>query len=120
MIDKTVLELVDRLVATNTRAAKAEIEAEKWKDQTALNMTKLSDADAVNATLRQEIQSLNKKLEEQKNSTSFWYNEAQKFEKELKEYKGKKASEEANQIAKAVANRVITAEMHNNMQFEGI
>lgn len=87
MIDKTVLELVDRLVATTKRATMAETEAEKWKNQNAVNIAKLSEADAKIATLTGSIQELEAKVKSQESSKLFWYNEAQKFEKQLKELK---------------------------------
>lgn len=119
MIDKTMLELVDRLVATTNRATKAEYEAEFYKNQLEDEHKAFTEATDLIKKLEAENQSLNDKLEEQKNSTSYWYNEARKFEKELKEYKGKTTSEEAKHLAEVMANRTITADVHEKMGFAG-
>ena len=86
MIDKTVLELVDRLVATSNRATKAESDLADLEEQYQQLEDALDVAKTRNLKLNAEIESLSKKLEEQKDSTSYWYKEAKKFEEELKKH----------------------------------
>lgn len=84
MIDKTVLELVDRLVSTTARLTKAESEATEWKGKAALNLAKLDAAEGENARLTEEVASLKATIKEKESVISFWYEKATKFEEKLK------------------------------------
>lgn len=96
MIDKTVLELVDRLVATNTRATQAEIEAEKWKDQNASTVVQLGEANSQILVLQAEVKALQEKLKESGKSMEYWADKAWQFEKELKKLKEPKDDTNGN------------------------
>ena len=86
MIDKTILELTDRVAAYAIRATKAEHEAEFLKNQLEAEAKLTKEATDLVKKLNEENESLCKKLEEQKESTSYWYKEANKFEEELKKH----------------------------------
>lgn len=76
-----ILELVDRLVATNNRAAIAEASVAALTDQ--LNKS----TEAVQEATK-KLDELNKEISSKDHTITFLYNENQKLEKELKELKG--------------------------------
>ena len=91
MIDKTVLELVDRLVATANKATKAE---SKVDDLTAKLVAAKEDIDKATTQinwLNERITDMEKQLMEKNDSVAFWYNEARKAEAKLE--KGKHEEE---------------------------
>ena len=85
MIDKTVLELVDRLVATNNRTAIAE---EKARQLDALNVQvrlELSEANKKIAELKAEIQSLKNDIEIKDDTICRQYAAKEKLKERIKE-----------------------------------
>ena len=86
MIDKTILELTDRVAAYAVRATKAESDLANLAEQYQQLKDALDEAKTRILKLNAENESLCKKLEEQKDSTSYWYKEAKKFEEELKKH----------------------------------
>ena len=78
--DGTILELVDRLVATSNRAVLAE------KDFERVN----AEANNVTAQLiaaRTEISELKKQLEDKQGTVSYWYQKANVLEKQVEALK---------------------------------
>ena len=91
MIDKTVLELVDRLVATSNRAAIAESENERLKTEIERTDKLLDDARRAIKETTDSLITLKEELEEEKKhnseTISYWYVRANKLEKELEALK---------------------------------
>lgn len=84
MIDKTVLELVDRLVSTTARLAKTEQKAAELNVANIdLHQSLAADENKIK-DLEEEVESLNATIKEKESVISFWYERATKFEKELK------------------------------------
>jgi len=87
MIDKTVLELVDRLVAENARRVKAEAMNEmlntKVKDLIAIRDVLESDRDELKGMLKEAEEQIKSRTD----AMNYWADKANKFEKELKEAK---------------------------------
>ena len=85
MIDKTVLELVDRLVATTNRTAIAE---EKARQLDAINIQvrlELSEANKKIAELKAEIQSLKNDIEIKDDTICRQYAAKEKLKERIKE-----------------------------------
>ena len=91
MIDKTVLELVDRLVATSNRAALAESALETTKATLEENLKTLNNAQNTILGLQQTLVEMKEQMEKEKESTNrtinYWANKATKLEDELKALK---------------------------------
>lgn len=91
MIDKTVLELVDRLVATSNRACLAESALETAKATLEENLKALDNAQNTILELRNTLVEMKVQMEQEKESTTrsinYWADKATKLEKELKEAK---------------------------------
>lgn len=115
-MDKTMLELVDRLVATANKAIMAEMEVEKWKERNAVTTANLDKANEQITSLKKEIEDRETQLDEMNHSKSYWYHEWLKLDKEIKDLKSKQATEVAKHTAEAIENRTITAEIHENMR----
>lgn len=84
MIDKTVLELVDRLVSTTERLTKAEHKAAELNGANINLHLSLGVAEGKIKDLTEEVASLKATIKEKESVISFWYERATKFEKELK------------------------------------
>lgn len=85
MIDKTMLELVDRLVATTNRATKAEYEANLWRsncDATEINLNLAKDEID---KLKAEIQSLKNDIEIKDDTICRQYAAKEKLKERIKE-----------------------------------
>ena len=87
MKDKTMLELIDRLVATNNRLTMAEAEVEKWKADYAVVDLKLDAAQKTITSLNYDAEKLKGTITEKEDSVSYWYRKANQLEKELNELK---------------------------------
>ncbi len=87
MIDKTILELTDRVAAYAVRAAKAEYEVEKWKAEYEVMALKLDAAQKTITSLNYDAEKLKENIKEKEDSVSYWYRMANQLEKELKEVK---------------------------------
>lgn len=87
MKDKTMLELIDRLVATNNRLTMAEAEVEKWKAENELKAATLEAAQNMITSLNYDAEKLNGTIKEKEDSVSYWYRKANQLEKELNELK---------------------------------
>lgn len=86
-MENTILELVDRLVATNTRMAIAERELEAAKTAMAKMVKEQDEANEALGKQQTEIIALHEKIDELYKSINWWANRANKFEAELKELK---------------------------------
>lgn len=87
MKDKTMLELIDRLVATNNRLTMAEAEVEKWKANYDVVALKLDAAQKTITSLNYDAEKLKGTITEKEDSVSYWYRKANQLEKELNELK---------------------------------
>lgn len=100
MIDKTVLELVDRLVATSNRAALAEYLLDVAKETIESNTKEMEKATDALKQAKDEIISLTGEMEKEKESTNrtinYWADKAHKLEKELKALKEKQDDTEGS------------------------
>ena len=94
MIDKTVLELVDRLVATANRATKAEAKIDDITAKLVAARDELDNARTQIADLNVQIKNLKEEVESKQESARFWCNEARKAEAELKKGKHEEATDD--------------------------
>ena len=86
MIDKTILELTDRVTAYATRATKAEYEAEFYKNQLEDEHKAFTEATDLIKKLEAEIAELNATIESKEKTISYYYKENRRLEEELKKY----------------------------------
>ena len=100
MIDKTVLELVDRLVAMSNRAALAEYLLDVAKETIESNTKEMEKATDAIKQARDEIISLTEEMKKEKEShtrsINYWADKANKFEAELKAFKEKQNDTEGS------------------------
>lgn len=100
MIDKTVLELVDRLVATSNRAAVAEQELERATETIENNAKEIEKAQNIIFSLKADLTTLKEQIEKEKESTNrtinYWADKATKLEKEMKALKEAKGDTEGS------------------------
>ena len=100
MIDKTVLELVDRLVATSNRAAVAERENEQLKADIEAAQKQIDDATLKLTNLNSMLVTIKEEMQKEKESTTrsinYWADKATKLEKELKALKEAKGDTEGS------------------------
>lgn len=91
MIDKTVLELVDRLVATSNRAVLAEYMLDIAKETIESNTEEMNKATETLKKAKEEILALTEEAKKEKESTTrsinYWADKATKLEDELKALK---------------------------------
>ena len=86
MIDKTILELTDRVAAYAIRATKAEYEVEFLKNQLEDEAKALTEATDLIKKLEAEIAELNATIESKEKTISYYYKENRRLEEELKKY----------------------------------
>lgn len=96
MIDKTVLELVDRLVSTTARLTKAEQKAAELNVVNIGLHQNLADAEGKIKDLEEEVETLKATIKEKDSVISFWYERATKFEEEQKKLKEPKNDTNGN------------------------
>lgn len=84
MIDKTVLELVDRLVSTTARLTKAEQKAAELNVANInLHQSLAADENKIK-DLTEEVESLKATIKEKDSVINYWFEKATKLEEELK------------------------------------
>ena len=93
MIDKTVLELVDRLIATSNRAAVAERDLEAAKKALGNDIVEIDSLKAQISDLNNTIAQLKDDIKSKNDSVSFWYKRANDGDAELKAEKDALAKE---------------------------
>ena len=85
--DGTILELVDRLVATNNRATLAESKLEMMAADLAIANVNLEDCKEELEAAKEEINKFKEEAASKSKTINYWADKAIKFEKELKELK---------------------------------